>query len=227
MATINLLLSVLTSTFRYFGLAGCIIISIAVTVSALGYRGKQQEAYSALNHFISELGEVGVSPHAWVFNAGMILAGISLAPFVVGLGLAIDDLWAKLGIAAGLWAAVSCTCVGIFPMNNITPHMKAAISYFRAGLVTVLLFGMAILSQPVGNQVISRSAVIASLVAVAAYASFLILMTLRKITHQVGENLDPEKIPERPRVWVLAALEWVVFFTTILWFFSVAVLVRA
>jgi hypothetical membrane protein len=223
----NPILTPISTTYHYFGLAGCIIILIAVAVSALCYRGKRQEAYSALNHFISELGEVGVSPQARVFNGGMILAGISLVPFVVGLGLAIDNLWAKLGIAAGLWAAVSCTSVGLFPMNNLTPHIKAAMSYFRAGLVTVLLFGMAIMFQPDGSQVIPRSAVIASLVAVAAYSSFLILMTRRKTTQQVGENLDPEKIPERPRVWVLAALEWVVFFTTIGWFFSVAVLVRS
>ncbi len=222
----NHLLSLLTATFRYFGLAGCIIISLAVTIPALRYRGKRQEVYSLLNHFISELGELGVSQYAWVFNVGMILAGISLAPFVVGLGLAIDSIWAKFGIAAGLWAAISCTCVGIYPMNNLPPHAKAAMSYFRAGLVTVLLFGLAILYQPDGHEVVSRYAVIASMITVVVYGSFLLLMTRTKVTGQVEDNLDPEKLPARPRVWLLAAVEWAVFFSTILWFFSVAVLVR-
>ena len=169
---------------------------------------------------------MGVSSHAWVFNAGMILAGASLIPFIVGLGLAINNLWAKLGMVSGVWAAVSCICVGIFPMSNITPHMKAAMSYFRAGLVAVLLFGMAILYQPAGEQVLPRGAVIASMVAVAAYASFLLSMTRARVTKQVDKSLDPAQKPQRPRVWTLAALEWLVFFTTILWFFSVAVLLK-
>ena len=227
MSFINVLISLLTGTYRYFGLAGCIIISFAVIIAALRYRGKEQETYSALNHFISELGEVGVSKHAWIFNAGMILAGLSLMPFIIGLGLAIDNLWAKLGIAAGLWAAISCVCVGIFPMSNIVPHRKAAVSYFRAGLVTVLLFGIAILFQPAGEQVLPRDAVIASMLAVAAYASFLLLMMRSRFTNAESEVLDPKKLPQRPRVWIIATVEWVVFLATIMWFLSVAVMVRA
>ena len=59
---------------RIFGTAGTGVIVLAIVYSALRYRGKRRERFSLLNHFISELGEVGVSSAAGVFNAGLILA---------------------------------------------------------------------------------------------------------------------------------------------------------
>ena len=80
------MIHILMETFRYCGMAGCVLLAIAVTWTALSYRGKRQETYSPFNHFISELGEVGVSRQAWVFNAGLIASGILLLPFMIGLG---------------------------------------------------------------------------------------------------------------------------------------------
>ncbi len=44
--------------------------------SALGYEGTQGDAYSVLNHFTSKLGEIGVCYLRWVFNRGLIVAGL-------------------------------------------------------------------------------------------------------------------------------------------------------
>jgi len=140
--------------YRYCGMAGCVLIALVVIWSALGYRGKRQETYSPFNHFISELGEVGVSRRAWAFNIGLIASGALLLPFMIGLGITLDTVWGKLGILAGLWSAISIILVGAFPMSNITPHIRAAVSYFRGGLVTVFFFGIAILAQPAGRQAI-------------------------------------------------------------------------
>jgi hypothetical membrane protein len=214
------------SIFRYFGMAGSILVTLAVTVATLGYRGKRQEPYSVFNHFISELGEVGVSRRAWVFNAGLILSGILLIPFMIGLGMALETVWAKLGILAGLWAAISVTLVGVYPMNNLKPHARAAISYFRGGLVTVLVFGIAILAQPVEHTIIPQYANLFSVLAVIAYASFLILMGNRDVSSQTKSILNPENTPTRPRFWLFPALEWAVFFSTILWFFSIALIIK-
>jgi hypothetical membrane protein len=216
----------LVAFFKYFGLAGTAIILLAVIYSALGYRGRRQEAYSLLNHFISELGEVGVSGRAWAFNAAMIAAGLLLVPFIIGLGLALGNLWGILSIFAGLWAAISCALVGVFPMNNLAAHSRAAISYFRGGLVMVVLFGVAIWLQPAGAAAVSGYANLFSLAAVAAYATFLILLGRKpkKTAEDPQSALDPAKVPERPRFWLLPALEWVVFFSTVLWLFGVAML---
>lgn len=214
----------LTANYRLFGLAGCLVIIFAMVFTALGYSGKKQEKYSALNHFISELGEAGVSTRARVFNVGLMVGGLLLIPFIIGFGLFLQNLWATLAIIAGVWAAVSCTLVGVFPMNNLNPHVKAAVSYFRAGLAMVFLFGIAILAQPAGQQKVSHLASITSLLAVLAYASFLFLLRKPDDGAQAGESLDPDVIPDRPRVWILAALEWLVFLSTIVWFFANAFL---
>jgi hypothetical membrane protein len=211
--------------FQYFGLAGVFLITAVVIFSGLSYCGKKNEPFSIFNHFISELGEVGVSRQAHIFNLGLILSGISLLPFVIGLGFYLDNFWAKLGGVAGLWAAVSCACVGFYPMNNLTSHNRAAISYFRAGLATVLLFGISILVQPAEHTLISQYANIVSLLAVISYATFLILLTRSSVGKKESNNLDPEAIKERPRFWLLPFLEWLVFFSTILWFFGIALVV--
>ena len=47
--------------FSYLAMAGTGIVVLAIVYAAWMYRGKRGERYSLLNHFISELGEVGVS----------------------------------------------------------------------------------------------------------------------------------------------------------------------
>ena len=62
--------------YPVFGILGTGIIILGIIVSALRYKGSQGEHFSILNHFISELGEVGVSPAGLFFNLGLIL-GVS------------------------------------------------------------------------------------------------------------------------------------------------------
>src|SRR5512140_3634330 len=130
---------------RIFGFAGTGLIILAVLFPAQSYRGKRGERYSLFNHFISELGEVGVSSAAWVFNGGLLLGGLMLLPYTVGLGMAFNSLLGWVGTAAGIIAVLGVTAVGIFPMNNLKFHAIAAMTYFRAGLLMVLFYGLAIL----------------------------------------------------------------------------------
>ena len=203
-----------------FGLAGTGLILLAVLYPTLVYRGKLGEHYSLLNHFISELGEVGVSRAAWIFNTGLLLAGLLLLPYVVGLGIAFDSLLGWLGTAAGIIAVLGVAAVGVFPMNNIKHHTTAAITYFRAGLVMVFFFGLAIFFQPAGKAVIPQAANLLSLLAFLAYGTFLALPLARKKKQESTNILDPEQEPERPRIWALPTLEWLVFFSTIAWIFG-------
>ena len=141
--------------FYLFGMAGSIVVLACILVPMAAYVGGAGERYSPLNHFISELGQVGVSRLAPVFNAGLIAAGVLYVPFVLGLGAAVGGWWAAAGTLAGLVSAVSVACVGVFPMNNLAPHITAAMTFFRSGLVTVLLFGFAIqlpARRPAGDR---------------------------------------------------------------------------
>ena len=64
------------SVFRLTGLVGVILGLIGVIVPSLVYRGTRGEKYSFLNNFISEMGEIGVSRIARLFNMALILSGI-------------------------------------------------------------------------------------------------------------------------------------------------------
>ncbi len=48
-------------TFKIAGMAGVLTVLLGSLVAVFFYRGKDGERYSPLNHFISELGEEGVS----------------------------------------------------------------------------------------------------------------------------------------------------------------------
>jgi hypothetical membrane protein len=199
------------------GFVGTGLIILAVLCPALVYRGNRGERFSLLNHFISELGEVGVSRAAGLFNSGLLLGGLTLLPYIISLGIVFGSFLGWLGTAAGIITVLGVAAVGIFPMNNLKPHAIAAMTYFRAGLVMVFFFGLAIISQPGGKTSIPQGANLLSLLAFLAYGAFLVLPMVRNKVKRPADILDPEQMPERPRVWPLAALEWLVFFSTILW----------
>jgi hypothetical membrane protein len=208
------------SILHIFGLIGTGLILLAVFYPIFLYRGKRGERFSMLNHFISELGELGVSRAAWVFNTGILLAGLVMLPYVIGLGIAFGSLLGWLGTAAGIIAVLGVAAVGVFPMNNIQAHTIAATTYFRAGLIMVFFFGLAIFFQPSGKAMIPLAANLLSLLAFLSYGAFLALPLFRRKKSSSTDSLDPQQEPERPRVWALPALEWLVFFSTIAWLFG-------
>lgn len=213
----------LLKQYHRFGIAGSILMLAAIAVTMAAYVGVDGERFSPLNHFISELGHAGVSRLAVVFNSGLVASGILYLPFTIGLGAALGNWWAAAGTLAGLAAAVAVACVGIFPMNNLPPHYAAAMTFFRAGLLTVLLFGIAIQRQRPGRLAVDRRANVAGLAAAAAFAVFLLWIQL-----QPGGATDFHDgiIASRPAVWPSAILEWSILLAMVAWFFVVGALRR-
>lgn len=206
--------------FQWLSLAGAASAVLGSLIAGLAYRGRLGERYSPLNHFISELGEEGVSRRAWAFNWGLIVCGLCLLPACVSLGLLLPGVWAKLGLAAGVVTAVSIALVGVFPMNKFTPHIRAAVTYFRFGLVMVLFFTVAIATQPENPPLVPRLVALVGLPAVASYAYFLLYS---RVSYAAPENpLDTQEQKARPRFWRMAAAEWAIFVTTVPWFLAVA-----
>ena len=206
--------------FQWLSLAGAASAVLGSLIAGLAYRGRLGERYSPLNHFISELGEEGVSRRAWAFNWGLIVCGLCLLPACVSLGLLLPGVWSKLGLAAGVVTAVSIALVGVFPMNKLTPHIRAAVTYFRFGLVMVLFFTVAIAAQPENPPLLPRLIALVGLPAVASYAYFLLYS---RVSYAAPENpLDTKLQKARPRVWRMAAAEWAIFITTVPWFLAVA-----
>lgn len=203
---------------------GILVMFVAVALSIAVYRGKRGERFSLLNHFISELGELGVSRAARVFNASLILCGLLLLPFVIHLGVLLDSTLGWIGTVAGVLASLGVAAVGCFPMNDLKLHIPAAMTFFRAGLGMVVFTGLAIQFQPAGELVIPKQANLYSLLAGIAFASFLLLPVIKRSRKDPQKVLDPEAEPERPRFWWYAFLEWTVFFATILWLFGMSLL---
>jgi len=205
--------------FHLFGMAGSVVLLVCVIVPMAAYTGRMGERYSPLNHFISELGEVGVSRLAPMFNVGLIACGALYVPFVLGLGAALGGWWAAAGTLAGLVSAVSVAGVGVFPMSSFVPHYVAAMTFFRSGLATVLLVGIAIQRQRRDRRVIDRRANIAGIAAFLAFAAFLVVLQLQP---GGAAAFDAAALAARPAVWTSAVLEWLILAMMVAWFFVVA-----
>jgi hypothetical membrane protein len=213
----------LIAKFHWFGIGGSLIIIAAVIIVAATFHNSLGKPFSLLNRFISELGWVGVSQNAWLFNSAMVITGILFILFCLGLGLNIPNAWAKAGMATGIVSAIFCSLVGVFPMNHLQPHTFVAMWFFRCGLATVLLFGIAILAQRNKDVRIPKIASLFSLFAALAYGAFLFLATFRSTGAVSSATLSSLDNP--PPFRLLAAVEWLVFFTTILWFLGTASIV--
>ncbi|MBW6465106.1 MAG: DUF998 domain-containing protein [Brevefilum sp.] len=172
-----------------------------------------------MNHFISELGEIGVSRLAWVFNFCLILSGLCLIPACISLGLILPGFLAKVGMIAGVVTAMGLSLVGGFPMNNLKPHGTAAITFFRGGLLMVLAFSVAIALQNPQNILLPRIYSLAGLPAILAFGSFLWMMG--KSSTDEEEPLQP-KDDGRPKIWLMAMVEWAIFLTIVAWFLLIA-----
>jgi hypothetical membrane protein len=205
--------------FIRMSIAGGIFAVFGALISALAYRGKTNQRYSPLNHFISELGEIGVSRLAWVFNLGLILSGLCLIPACIALGLILPGFYAKVGLIAGVVTAVSLSLVGVFPMNNLKQHATAAITFFRGGLLMVTAFTVAIAMQNPPDLVLPRFYSLAGLPAILAFGGFLWMMG--KSSSDEEDALQPMD-EGRPKIWLMAIVEWAIFLTILAWFLLIA-----
>jgi hypothetical membrane protein len=205
--------------FQILSIAGASFAILGSVISWTAYRGRQGEAYSLLNHYISELGEVGVSRFAWAFNLGLILCGLCLLPATISLGLLLPGIWGTIGMLAGIISTISIALVGVFPMNNLTPHIRAAVTYFRLGLVMVFFFSLAIALQPGTAPLLPRLLSLAGLPAILAFSYFLFYS---RVSYAMPQNPLAALEAARPRVWKIAVAEWAIFLTTIPWLLVIA-----
>jgi hypothetical protein len=200
------------------GMLGPLVMIAGSLVAALTYHGKNGKPYSPLNHFISELGEVGVSYNAHAFNLCLIAGGVAFVGFMLGLGVFLATRLGWLAAVVGIWSGLSCSAVGMVPMNNLPVHIRVADSFFYSGLAAVFLFTLAILLDP--NKKLSKWLVLPGMLGVICFSAFLALPHLAGIPHAVA--LDPSKII-RPSVWLLPLFEWSVFVSVVIWIATVSI----
>jgi hypothetical membrane protein len=130
------------------GLFGSITLAATAVVAALLYTGTAGEAFSPLNHWVSELGEMRVSRMALLFNIGILVSGVCLAVFMTSLGIERGSRLAWLYVPIGIVSGVGGAFVGIFPMDSGGPHIPAALTFFVLGWVAVGLASIDLWRRP-------------------------------------------------------------------------------
>ena len=193
------------------GLAGPLIVIFGSLATALVYSGKIGENYSFLNHFISELGEVGVSAWAAVFNISLFVGGLCIPGFMLGVALMFRTWFGWLFGLIGLVTGVSGSLVGIFPMNNLEPHISVAMLFFRAALISSALFAAYVFFAKQDKFPRWTGIPAASISAI----TFVFLF----IVKPVGSGGDMLEMLSaiRPEIWPSAILEWGMFIAVMVW----------
>lgn len=217
--------SLFLNNFEFFGILACVIVMAGLVIPIPFYYGRDGERYSVLNHFVSELGEVGVSKGAGMFNGCLIAAGGLFIPFTLGLGLSIDNWWAKLGMATGLCTAVSLLLIGVFSMDKLEPHVRAALSFFDAGFFTIILFTIGIWLQPAGTQILPKAAGWIGVLCILVYSVFLVGNPRPPAGAKIADFLRPDLTKQRPRIWSKPIMEWLVVLMSTLWYLSTGLII--
>ena len=112
-------------------------------------------AFSPMGNWLSDLGNVVLSPHGSIFfRADMWVVGAALVVFFVGLrawsrrrGLLLR-LLVLLAQASGIAAAIALLMTGVFPENEFVAHALWATIAFIALAVTVWFIAWAVVAHP-------------------------------------------------------------------------------
>jgi hypothetical protein len=196
-------------TFR-LGFIGPMMIIIGSLLAAMAYTGKIGERYSFLNHFISELGEVGVSEWAAVFNVCLFLGGVCITGFMLGTARIFNNRFGLVFALIGLATGISGSLVGIFPMNNLDAHIPVTMWFFRAALAVSAIFAIyvSVSKQDKFSRWTSLPAASISVI------TFIFLFLLEPVA--AGGNPLVLTV-DRPAFWPNALLEWGIFFSIMVW----------
>lgn len=201
------------------GLGGISVLVLVALAAAVFYRGHFGEPYSFLNHNISELGEVGVSALADLFNLGLVIGGACLVVFMIGLGGLLGRRIAFLAGGVGAAAGIGVIGVGLFPTNQLAWHTVAALGFFIAGILAVGLFAAAIWRH--GRGRFPRRAALTGLLAMAGLLAFLLLPALLTPGLTGADYISGLRQPDRPPVMLPSLLEWLALLGMVVWVIDV------
>lgn len=198
-----------------FGVLGPLLICLGILISALSYTGVQGQSYNLLNHFVSELGEIGTSDLALAFNLSLILGGLFNAGFMAWLPFQFRG-WIRYPLLLiGLSAALFGALVGFFPMNALDEHIFVALLFFDLGLLTALVYSLVIL--------LSKGHNLPRWLAIPGIVNAIGFFIFTNFPSQFEEGIDFQDgmgglMANRPDFIPLALMEWIIILGVIAWF---------
>ena len=198
----------------FCGIIGPGIIALGMLLSAVTYTGAQGRPYSPLNHFVSELGEVGVAELSVTFNWGLIIGGLITIPFMIYLATQVK-FWMRwlLGLV-GVLTALFAMLVGVFPMNNIDPHTFVALTFFQLGMATCILYSLVILFSK--RHPFAKWLAIPGLLYVLTFAWFTFFPDLIPLEGGFRPGSD-DFWTNRPDVVAITVIEWILVLSVLIW----------
>jgi hypothetical membrane protein len=192
------------------GFIGPMVIIVGSFITALAYTGKIGERFSFLNHFVSELGEVGISEWAAVFNISLFIGGVCITGFMLGTARIFNNRFGLIFAAIGLVTGISGSLVGIFPMNNLDVHIQVAMWFFRAALAVSAIFAIYVF--------VSKQSKFSRWTSIPAASISVITFIFLFVLEPVGAGENPLVLTvDRPAFWPNALLEWGIFFSIMIW----------
>jgi hypothetical membrane protein len=151
--------------------------------------------YSMTSQAISEL---GVGSSAFLFNTGLIIAGILALPVFPGLlGLFGGSNVARIGTVLGVVSVVGSIGVGIFPMDKLVYHGLFAFTFFIFSGIAIILLSVKMFQGTFFHK------------AIAIYGVFFAAVDLIFLIRET------------------ALTEWAVFFVVTTWILAVGIWVLA
>lgn len=186
------------------GVVTCIILYSVIIIAAIPYIGQQGEAYSFLNHFISDLGSIRFSVNHNIYNLGIVFAAIGFGIFTLGLQTYANTPIMRRGVLAGVLSAGSCVGVGLVPEDYRIPHLILAVSFFSLAALAAGIVAWSIWREPT-NPFPRWMAIHGALVPVA----FVLFMAMPK--ELMAKKRLEGALFERPEIWWLPFFEWVIF----------------
>jgi predicted MFS family arabinose efflux permease len=202
---------------------GCIAASLllfGVLYCIKDFSGMNHEPFSLLNHFISELGDPRFAKHYRFFAFTLITSGFLMLPFIIGLSLQINSVLGIVLLIFGIFGAISCSLIGIVSEDKIKFHFIIAGFFFIGMALLILLVIIVGFMQPI--VILPLWFLFSSIGLFGTFTSFIIdTATLDKAELKLTD--EPWKYDPRPRFWRNPFLEWVAFFSIILWLYLLIV----
>jgi hypothetical membrane protein len=197
-------------------LIGSIIIMIGLTIPQIFFTGFNDEPYSLLNHFVSELGWIYVSELALFFNICLFIGGILIIPFMIYLRSIIKHNLMKLGSLVGMLSAIGCCFVAIFPMDIelLSEHALFATIFFVGSATMMVLFSLSILREK--EKTFPRHFALIGVIVAFLNISLVIIDSNDPLFNMIEFNVQEYLISNiRPDFWLIAFIEWLIVLTTL------------